>query len=81
MNVKIIHYCYITYLIFHFVLLSCYIPYKVMPQTLMSTFLSFTGVKKQQTALKRDIFCQVYVCLIVLTPKMKYLFDVEHVFD
>lgn len=52
-----------------------------MPQTLMSTFLSFTGVKKQQTALKRGIFCQVYVRLIVLTPKMKYLLDVEYVFD
>lgn len=81
MNVKIIYYCYIIYLIFHFVLLSCYIPYKVMPQTLMSTFLSFTGVKKQQTALKGGIFCQVYVRLIVLTPKMKYLLDVEYVFD
>lgn len=72
MNVKIIYYCYIIYLIFHFVLLSCYIPYKVMPQTLMSTFLSFTGVKKQQTALKRGISVQFYVCLIILPQKMEY---------
>lgn len=43
-----------------------------MPHTLMSTFLSFTGVKKKQTALKRGIFWQLYVCLIVLTQKMKY---------
>lgn len=81
MNVKIIYYCYIIYLIFHFVLLSCYIPYKVMPQTLMSTFLSFMGVKKQQTALKRGISVQFYVCLIILPQKNGIFFDVECVFD
>lgn len=43
-----------------------------MPQTLMSTFLSFTGVKKQQTALKRGISVQFYVCLIILPQKMEY---------
>lgn len=53
MNVKIIYYCYIIYLIFHFVLLSCDIltRYQIL-QTLMNTFAVYKKQGKKRAEAK-----------------------------